>query len=95
MAHKCQCKKQEGLNLGVSFFICLIERRYRLKAEGWTLTKITERVVEIFGIEKGQMVVTGKQPNRIRARSVLAYWAIRDLGMTATAETLAINIGHQ
>ncbi|MDO9566836.1 MAG: hypothetical protein Q7J15_08870 [Candidatus Desulfaltia sp.] len=28
--------------------------------------------------------VPGKQPNRVRARSVLAYWAIRDLGLTAT-----------
>ncbi len=61
-----------------------MERRYRLKAEGWTLTKITERVAEIFGIEKDQVVVAGKQPVRVRARSVLAYWAIRDLGLTAT-----------
>jgi hypothetical protein len=28
-----------------------MERRYQLKAEGWTLTKITGRVAEIFGIE--------------------------------------------
>ena len=61
-----------------------MERRYRLKAEGWTLTKITERVAEIFGIKKDQVVVAGKQPNRVRARSVLAYWAIRDLALTAT-----------
>jgi len=61
-----------------------MERQYRLKAEGWTLTKITERVAEIFGIEKDQVVIPGKQPDRVRARSVLAYWAIRDLGLTAT-----------
>lgn len=30
------------------------------------------------------MVAAGKQPDRVRARSVLAYWAIRDLGLTAT-----------
>jgi len=53
-------------------------------AEGWTL-KITERVAEIFGIEKDPVVVAGKQPDRVRARSVLADWAIRDLGLTATA----------
>ncbi len=51
---------------------------------GWTLPKIAERVAEIFGIEKDQVVVAGKQPDRVRARSVLAYWAIRDLGLTAT-----------
>ena len=61
-----------------------MERRYRLRAEGWTLTKITERVAEIFGIEKDQVVVAGKQPDRVRARSVLSCWAIRDMGFTAT-----------
>ena len=61
-----------------------MELRYRLKAEGWTLAKIAERVAEIFDIEKDQVVVAGKQPDRVRARSVLAYWAIRDLGLTAT-----------
>ena len=39
---------------------------------------------KIFGIEKDQVVVPGKQPDRVRARSVLAYWAIRDLSLTAT-----------
>jgi hypothetical protein len=61
-----------------------MERRYRLKVEGWTLLKITERVAEIFGIEKEQIVAAGKQPHRVSARSVLACWAVRDLGMTAT-----------
>ena len=43
-----------------------MERRYRLKAEAWTLTKITERVAKIFGIEKDQVVVAGKQPGLLR-----------------------------
>jgi putative transposase len=43
-----------------------------------------QRVAEIFDIEKDQVVAAGKQPDRVRARRVLAYWAIRDLGFTAT-----------
>ena len=39
---------------------------------------------KILGIEKDQVVVAGKQPDQVRARSVLAYWAIRYLGLTAT-----------
>ena len=39
---------------------------------------------KILGIEKDQAVVPGKQPNRVHASGVLAYWAIRDLGLTAT-----------
>jgi REP-associated tyrosine transposase len=30
------------------------------------------------------VVAAGKQPDRVRARSVLAYRAIQDLGLTAT-----------
>jgi hypothetical protein len=40
------------------------------------------RVAEIF--DKDHVVVAGKQADRVRARGVLAYWAIRDLGLTAT-----------
>ena len=61
-----------------------MERRYRLKAEGWTLAKLSERVGELFDIEKDQLVVPGKQPDRVRARSVLVYWAVRDLDFSAT-----------
>ena len=48
------------------------------------MPKIAEKVSEIFGIEKDQVITAGKQPDRVRFRSVLAYWATRDLGLTAT-----------
>jgi chromosomal replication initiation ATPase DnaA len=38
-----------------------------------TLAKITERVAENFDIKKDPVVVAGKQPDRVRARGVLAY----------------------
>ena len=69
-----------------------MERRYRLKAEGWTLPKMTERVAEIFGIEKEQIVSAGKQPDRVRARSVLACWAVRDLGLPTTVVGQYLNL---
>jgi len=55
-----------------------MERRYRLKAEEWTLTKITERVSEIIGIEKDQVVVAGKQPDRVRAA---VFWPTGRFGI--------------
>ena len=61
-----------------------IERRNIFK-DNTDRNRFLERLGSvIFGIEKDQVVVAGKQPNRVRARSVLAYWAIRDLGLTAT-----------
>ena len=61
-----------------------MERQFRLKAEGFTLSKITQRVAEIFNMKKAHLVTPGKQPDKVRARSVLAYWATKELGLTAT-----------
>lgn len=62
-----------------------MEERYRLQANGWTLEKVIERAANIYSVDKGQMLSGGKQANRVHDRSVAAHWAIRHLGLTATA----------
>ena len=61
-----------------------MERKYRLQAKGWTLEKLIERAARIFNVEKSQMIAGGKQQNRVKARAVAAFWAVRYLGLTAT-----------
>ena len=68
------------------------ERRCRLRAEGWTLAKIADRVAEIFNMEKDHLLIPGKQPHRVRARSVLACWAVQDLGVPATEVSIYLGI---
>jgi len=41
-------------------------------------------VSEIFKIGVGNILSLGKQPERIMARSVLAYWAVGELGIPGT-----------
>jgi putative transposase len=62
-----------------------LERRYRLEARGYGIEKVIDRVAELFGIESGEVVRPGKQPLRAKARAVVCYWAVRELGMTTTA----------
>ena len=62
-----------------------IEREYRLQAEGYDFDAVTERVSEIFEVKVERIVSPGKQPDRVVARSVSAYWAVRELGMSETA----------
>ena len=45
---------------------------------------IVERVSEIFKIAVKYILSPGKQPERVTARSVLAYWAVRELGISGT-----------
>jgi putative transposase len=61
------------------------ERRYELKARGYDLGALAERVGEIFGMEAGDLYSPGKYERLIKPRSVFCYWAVRELGDTATS----------
>ncbi len=69
-------------------------RRYRLRAEGYDFEKILNLVAKFFDLDPSEILLPSKQRERIRARSLLCYWAISELGMTATE--LAHRLGvHQ
>ncbi|MBC2695121.1 MAG: hypothetical protein HF982_07580 [Desulfobacteraceae bacterium] len=61
-----------------------MERRYQLEAMGYDFNTIVERVSKIFKIAVKYILSPGKQPERVTARSVLAYWAVRELGISRT-----------
>ena len=61
-----------------------MERRYRLEAMGYDFDTIVEIVSGIFKIEVMQILSPGKHPKRVMARSVLAYWSVRELGISGT-----------
>lgn len=61
------------------------ERKYELKALGYDLNALGERVGEIFDTEPEEIYSTGKYKKLIKPRSVFCYWAVRELGLTATS----------
>ena len=61
-----------------------LEERYRLKAQGYDLEKVTMRVSSEFGIDPEQVWRAGKYRETVKARSVLCYWAVRKLWFSAT-----------
>ena len=62
-----------------------MERKYRLKADGYTFEEVGKRVAELFDMSHSDVTTPGKQPRRVQARSVLSFWAVHELGMSATA----------
>jgi len=56
-------------------------RKYKLKRLGYTFEKVTEKVCEIFKLEKEYMTGRGKQRDRVHARDLLCYWVVVDLGI--------------
>ena len=61
-----------------------LENRYRLKAKGCNFNAVVKRVADIFELEADQILLPGKNRQRVLARSVLAYWAVRELGISGT-----------
>jgi putative transposase len=61
-----------------------MERRYGWRAKGIDLDRIIGRVGEIFGIKREEMKGGGKDKKEVAARSVVSYWAVRELGVSVT-----------
>ncbi|MBF0552802.1 MAG: transposase [Deltaproteobacteria bacterium] len=61
-----------------------MERKYKLKNQGCDLAAIFTRVSRIFNISEARIKSSGKEPERVRAKSVAAYWAVKELGLAGT-----------
>jgi REP element-mobilizing transposase RayT/DNA-binding transcriptional ArsR family regulator len=70
------------------------ERQCQLEAEGFTVDQVAERVVAILGVKCEEVWEKGKYPQTVKARSLLCYWAVRELGISATELARRIGISQ-
>ena len=61
------------------------ERRYELKAQGYDIDRVVAKAAEVFGIEPAEIWKPGNQPLRVKARSLVCYRAVRELGISGTS----------
>jgi REP element-mobilizing transposase RayT len=84
--------KSDARILGDSDFVTRIleeaneklDRHYELKSHGYDLTKVEERVMEIFGIKRDVIYSSGRRQQQMQARSLFCHWAVDELGMSRT-----------
>lgn len=57
------------------------ERRYELQRRGYGLDRIAKRVAEIYGMEKHEVFSKGRQRRKVKAKSLLCFWAVREAGV--------------
>jgi REP element-mobilizing transposase RayT len=78
--------------LGDSDFVTMVlaqaqekmERRYRLEAQGLDLGQVVRRVSQLLDIDSNEILSVGKQPLRVKAKSLVCYWAVTELGLAGT-----------
>ena len=61
-----------------------MDQRFRIREQGYDIEKIIERVSDLFSLSKQDILNPSRQRQRVMARSVLCYWAIRELGMSGS-----------
>lgn len=61
-----------------------LERRYRLVAKGIDIKALAHHAAGLFEVKPEQLFAPGRYPKVVQARSLLCFWAVRELGVTAT-----------
>ena len=66
------------------------QHKYRIKAEGYDLDKVINRVAKITQLSRKEILDAERDRKRVQARSILCFWATDQLGITQSqlAETL-------
>ncbi len=70
------------------------ERKYQLKSQGYDIDKLADRVADIFSVKPEEIFQPGKQPVKVKARSLFCYWAVRELGFTMLDLAPKLNISQ-
>ena len=68
-----------------------LKEKYSLKAKGYNLDKLINRVSELIGLTPEQITDGIRDAKRTEARSILCYWATKKLGITQSQLALKLN----
>jgi putative transposase len=69
-----------------------LERRYRLKAEGFGLERVAERVAQVMSIPVELVWEKSRRPQVVNARSLFCFWASNELGISMTDLAKRLNL---
>jgi len=58
------------------------DRRYLLKSRGYDFDTVVDRVAKVLGMNRAEVLSSGRQPHKVQARSLVCFWASRELGMS-------------
>ncbi len=71
-----------------------LERRQRLRTAGFDLDTLSRRVAEVLNSDPALPWLPGKEREKVRARSLLCFWAVRELGVTVAELSRELGISQ-
>ncbi|MGD9057482.1 MAG: transposase [Desulfobacterales bacterium] len=69
-----------------------MERKSALQAQGFDLDKTAKRVADLLEMDTAEVWASGRYHHIVRARSLLCYWAVRELGTSMALLSKMLNI---
>ncbi len=70
------------------------DRKHTREVTSADFSAVQRHVARLFHMSAEEILLPGKYPTRVAARSVLCYFLVRELGMTATALAQRLGIGQ-
>jgi putative transposase len=70
------------------------ERRYQYQSQGYNFDWLAGQVATLFGLEQDTVTRPGRYPDTVEARSVLCYWAVRELGISTVELSKRLGISQ-
>ncbi|MBK5102424.1 MAG: hypothetical protein JJE15_15795 [Desulfobacteraceae bacterium] len=68
------------------------QHKYRIKAEGYDLDKVIDRVAKITQLSPKEILDAGRDRKRTQARSILCFWATDQMGITQSQLARVLNL---
>jgi REP element-mobilizing transposase RayT len=59
-----------------------MKRKYHLAATGCDFNDVLCQVAGVFNLKPAEILLPSKQPQRVQARSLLCFWALKGLGLS-------------
>ena len=69
-----------------------LERRHALKARGVDINSIAKRVSGLLRMDEEEVWLPGKYERQVTARSLICFWAVRELGFSMASLARRFNI---
>jgi putative transposase len=71
-----------------------LERKYTLEARGYDFDWLVKHVAKLLDIESKDVLARGKYKQFVKARGLLCYWRVRELGMTTVELAKKLNLSQ-
>jgi len=69
-----------------------LDRQYRIKAQGLDIEQVARRVAQIMEMSIKEAWSRGKYRRFVKARSLLCYWVVRELGISTAGLSRRLHI---